>query len=152
MQRLRPFGVPRLLTDTFLEGSPYTYLRPEVQPGFRFGINQPARIAAYIGEIEHREANVDQVRAVGSLGSVPLAVLASTKFTDFYRDPIQANLPPRLVELIEKTAWEAKLDMSQLSTNSTIAPVERSGHYIQFDRPDAVIHIVQQIVESLQGH
>jgi pimeloyl-ACP methyl ester carboxylesterase len=151
MQALRPFGIPRLLTDTFLEGSLYTYLRPEVQPAFQFGINQPARIATYIAEGEHREANVAQVRAVGSLGSVPLAVLASTKFTDFYRDPLPADLPPRLVELIQKTAWEAKVDMSRLSTNSTITPVERSGHYIQFDRPDAVIQAVQHMVQSFQG-
>jgi hypothetical protein len=71
MRALRPFGVPRLFTDTFLQGSPYAYVRPEVQPAFRFGMNQPARIATSIAETEHRQANVDQVRAVGSLGSVP---------------------------------------------------------------------------------
>jgi hypothetical protein len=41
--------------------------------------------------------------------------------------------------------------MSRLSTNSTITPVERSGHYIQFDRPDAVIQAVQHMVQSVQG-
>jgi hypothetical protein len=55
------------------------------------------------------------------------------------------------VELIQKTAWEAEVDMSHLSTIGTIAPVERSGHYIQFDRPDAVIAAVQTMVNSLQG-
>jgi pimeloyl-ACP methyl ester carboxylesterase len=42
MQTLRPFGVPRMLTETFLEGSPYTYLPADTQPAFRFGINQAA--------------------------------------------------------------------------------------------------------------
>jgi pimeloyl-ACP methyl ester carboxylesterase len=147
MRALRPFGVPRLLTNTLLQGSPYAYVPPELQPAFRFGLNQPARIATSMAEAAYREANVDQVRAIGSLGSVPLAVLASTKLTTFYRDPLQANLSPRLVELIQKTAWEAEVDMSHLSTNSTIAPVERSGHYIQFDRSDAVIAAVRQMVE-----
>jgi pimeloyl-ACP methyl ester carboxylesterase len=150
MRRLRPFGVPRLLVDTLLQNSPYHYLNVETQPAFRFGMNQPARIATSIAEIEQRQTNVDQMRAIPSLGNVPLAVLASTKFTAFYHDPIQANLPPRLVELIQKTAWGAKVDMSRLSTNSTITPIERSGHYIQFDRPDAVISAVQTMIESLQ--
>jgi pimeloyl-ACP methyl ester carboxylesterase len=149
MRRLRPFGVPRLLTDTFLAGSAYTYVPPEQQPAFRFGMNQPARLATYAAEEEHREANVGQVRAIGSLGDVPLIVLASTKLTTFYADPLQANLPPRLVELIQKTAWEAQVDMSRLSTNSTVAPVERSGHFIQFDRPDAVVDAVRTMVEPL---
>jgi hypothetical protein len=56
------------------------------------------------------------------------------------------------VELIQKTAWEAKVDLSRLSANSTITSVERSGHYIQFDRPDAVIEMVQHMVASLKGH
>jgi len=55
------------------------------------------------------------------------------------------------VELIQKTAWEAKVDMSRLSANSLITLIERSGHYIQFDRPDAVIDAVQTMVESIQG-
>jgi pimeloyl-ACP methyl ester carboxylesterase len=151
MQRLRPFGVPRLLTDSLLQGSPYPYLSADVQPALRFGMNQRGRLATSMAEDEHRQANVDRVRAVRSLGSVPLAVLASAKMTLFYQDRRPANLPPRLVELIEKTAWESKADMAHLSSNSTITGVERSGHYIQFDRPDAVIEAVLHMVQSLPG-
>jgi hypothetical protein len=53
--------------------------------------------------------------------------------------------------LVQKSLWEAEVDMSRLSSNRTIMPVERSGHYIQFDRPDSVIHVVQQMVDSLTG-
>jgi hypothetical protein len=151
MQALRPFGVPRLLTDMLLQGSPYEYVSAEVQPAFRFGMNGRARLATTIAETEQRQANVDRVRAIPSLGSLPLAVLASTKITTFYRDPLPSELPPRLLELIQKTAWEAEHDMSRLSSNSTSAPAERSGHFIQFDRPDAVIQAVQHMVRSLQG-
>lgn len=152
MRRLRPFGVPRLLTDTFLEGSVYSYLRSDVQPAFRFGINQPARLATFAAEIDQREANIGLIRTIESLGDLPLNVLASIKFTDFYRDPLSTDLPPRLQELVYKSIWEAKVDMSRLSTNSTLTPVERSGHNVQFDRPDVVIAAVRQMVESLQGH
>lgn len=86
-----------------------------------------------------------------ALGDLPLAVLASTKMTTFYRDPLQADLPPRLVKLIQETAWQAEVDMSHLSTSSTVTPVERSGQYIQFDRPDAVAAAVRQMVEALQS-
>jgi pimeloyl-ACP methyl ester carboxylesterase len=151
MRRLRPFGIPRLLTDVLLQGSPYEYVSAEVQPAFQFGMNQRGRLATHIAETEHRQANIDRVRALESFGSMPLAVLASTKMTLFYKDARPANLPPRLVELIEKTAWEAKLDMSRLSANSTMTPIERSGHFIQFDRADSVIQAVQQMVETVQS-
>jgi pimeloyl-ACP methyl ester carboxylesterase len=151
MQTLRPFGVPRMLTNTFLEGSQYHYLSTTVQPAFQFGMNQRARLATYIGETEQRQTSIDQVRAIQSLGSLPLTVPTSTKFGSFYRDPLPAEPSGRLLELVQKTVWEAELDLSRLSSNSTIAPAERSGHYIQFDRPDAVIQAVQRMVESLES-
>jgi len=55
------------------------------------------------------------------------------------------------LELLQKSLWEAEVDMLRLSSNSTITPVERGGHFIQFDRPDAVIRAVQTMVESLRG-
>ena len=109
-------------------------------------MNQPARLATTRAETEQREANMARVRAIPSFGNMPLTVLTSTKFGSFYRDPLPAELSGRLLELIQKTLWESELDMSRLSTNSTITPVERSGHYIQFDRPDAVIQAVQTMV------
>jgi pimeloyl-ACP methyl ester carboxylesterase len=151
LRMLRPFGVPRLLTDTLLEGSVYPYLRPDVQPAFPFGMNQRARLATYMAEIEQRDANIGQVRAIGSLANVPLSVLTSTKFTDLYRDPLAADLPPRLQELVDKSIWEAKVDMSRVSSTSTITPVERSGHYVQFDRPDAVVDAVRTMLASLHS-
>jgi len=151
MQVLRPFGIPRFLTDTLLQGSQYDHLNAAVQPAFRFGMNQPARLATNSAEIEQRQTSIDQVRAIQSLGTIPLAVITSTKLASFYSDPLPAELSPRLLELVQKTIWEAEVEMSRLSTNSTITPVERSGHYIQFDRPDAVIHSVQTMVESIQG-
>ena len=72
-----------MLTETFLEGSPYAYLPADQQPAFRFGMNQPARLATTIAETEQRQATIDRVRAIPSLGSLPLAVLTSTKFTNF---------------------------------------------------------------------
>jgi pimeloyl-ACP methyl ester carboxylesterase len=124
---------------------------PALQPAYRFGVNQRARLATTLAETAQRQATIDRARAVGSLGDMPLALLTSTKLTSFYRDPLPADLPPRLVELIQRTARGAAVDMARLSTNSTIAPVEQSGHFIQFDRPDAVIRAVQTTVEEMRG-
>ena len=151
MQALRPFGVPRLLTDTLLQGSVYQHVRAEAQPAFRFGMNGRARLATYVAETEQRQNSIAQVRAIASLGSIPLAVLTSTKLASFYTDPLPAQPSGRLLELVQKSVWGAEVELSRLSANSTVAPIERSGHYIQFDRPDAVIHAVQHMVESLQG-
>jgi pimeloyl-ACP methyl ester carboxylesterase len=151
MQALRPFGVPRLLTDTLLQGSQYHYLNAAVQPAFRFGMNGSARLATNSAEAKQRQTSIDQVRAIPSLGNIPLAVITSTKLASFYSDPLPAELSGRLLELVQQSVWGAEVEMSRLSTNSTIAPIERSGHYIQFDRPDAIIHTVQRMVESIQG-
>jgi pimeloyl-ACP methyl ester carboxylesterase len=151
MQALRPFGIPRLLTDMLLQGSQYHYLNAAVQPAFRFGMNGRARLATNSAETKQRQTSIDQVRAIPSLGAIPLAVITSTKLASFYSDPLPAEPSGRLLELVQKTVWEAELDLSRLSANSTVAPVERSGHYIQFDRPDAVIHAVQTMVGSFQG-
>jgi pimeloyl-ACP methyl ester carboxylesterase len=150
MRTLRPFGVSRLLADTMMQGSPYQYLSPEVQPAYQFGINQPARLATYIAETDQGHISTDQVHRVKTLGNIPLASITSTKFASFYDLPAQTGIPPRLLELSLKTLWLAEVEMSNLSSNSTIEPVERSGHYIQFDRPDAVIQVIQKMVKSLQ--
>jgi pimeloyl-ACP methyl ester carboxylesterase len=150
MQTLRPFGVPRLLTSALLEGSSYDYVGAGQQPAYRFGMNQPAQLATTSAEAAQRESNMARVRAIQSLGSLPLTVLTSTKFASFYRDPLPAQPSGRLLELIQKSLWEAELEMSRMSSNSTILRVERSGHFIQFDRPDAVIQAVHAMVEAVQ--
>ena len=150
MQALRPFGVPRLLIDTLLQGSQYQHLRAEAQPAFRFGTNQPARLATNSAETEQRQTSIDQVRAIQSLGNMPLTVLTSTKLASFYSDPVPEELSGRLLELVQKTVWEAEVEMSLLSSKGTITRVERSGHFIQFDRPDVVRDAVQHMVASLQ--
>jgi pimeloyl-ACP methyl ester carboxylesterase len=151
LQILRPFGVVRLLTDSLLEGSSYDYLRAEDQPGYRFAMNQPARLATASAETAQRERTMERVRAIPSLGSLPLTVLTSTKLGLFYRDPPPAEPSGRLLELLQMMLWASEVEMAQLSTNSTISAIERSGHFIQFDRPDAVISAVQAMVEAVQG-
>jgi hypothetical protein len=114
-------------------------------------VNQRARLATNSAETKQRQASIDHVRAIPSLGTIPLAVLTSTKLASFYSDALPAEPSPRLLELVQKSVWEAQVELTRLSANSTITPVERSGHYIQFDRPDIVIQAVQQMVESVHG-
>jgi hypothetical protein len=114
-------------------------------------MNGRARLATNSAETEQRQTSIDQIRAIPSLGSIPLAVLTSMKLASFYSDVLPADPSSRLLELVQKSVWEAQVEMSRLSANSTIAPVERSGYYIQFDRPDVVIQAVQHMVASVHG-
>ncbi len=149
VQALRPFGVARLLSHELLEGTAYDYLSDDAQPAYAFGLRQGSHLATLMAEAEQRLNSVEQVRAVKSLGNTPLAILTSTKMGNFYSDPQPTDLPPRLLELGLKTLWEAQADMAGLSSSGTIEPVERSGHYIQFDRPDAVIGAIRFMVNQV---
>src|SRR5690348_17515752 len=59
-------------------------------------IYQPARLATNSAETEQRQASIDQVRAIQSLGSMPLTVLTSTKLASFYSDPLPDRKSTRL--------------------------------------------------------
>jgi pimeloyl-ACP methyl ester carboxylesterase len=48
--------------------------------------------------------------------------------------------------------WQAlQADQAGLVANSRHVAAERSGHYIQQDRPDLVIDAVRQVVEAVRN-
>lgn len=147
VQALRPFGVARLLSNELMEGTPYDFMSDEVQPAYASGLRRSSHLATLLAEAEQRLTSVEQVRAVRSLGNMPLAIITSTRLANFYSEPVPADMSPRLHELGLKKLWMAETDMARLSSNGTIEPVERSGYYIQFDRPDAVIGTIRFMVE-----
>jgi pimeloyl-ACP methyl ester carboxylesterase len=151
MHRLRPFGVPRLLADGLLEASVYRHLQPAARAAYLARFNNGTFFDALVAESEARPENIAQVRRMAPLGDVPLHVLASSTFTAFYGDPLPATMPPRLVALSQKMLWELEVATSRLAPRGTIERVERSGHYIPIDRPDAVTAAVARTVASLRG-
>jgi pimeloyl-ACP methyl ester carboxylesterase len=85
-----------------------------------------------------------QVRAVKSLGSLPLAVLIAV-------DPSKSNwgdLPPELAASFDKIGWDLLKEYAKLSTDSSLILAERSGHYIQNDEPQLVIDAILGLVDK----
>ena len=87
-------------------------------------------------------ASGEQLRAIGSLGDLPMAVLVSGVF--LLEAPIGPEAGPRLHEI-----WQGlQRDLAGLSTGSAYRVVETSGHFIQRDRPDVVAEAVREVVEA----
>jgi len=91
------------------------------------------------------EASSAQVRALGSLGELPLVVLT--------RSP-RANplgLPPELNATVEGVWLELQNELVGLSSNSTHRVAARAGHNIQRDEPQAVVDAILKIVDEARA-
>jgi pimeloyl-ACP methyl ester carboxylesterase len=151
IQVLQPFGVARLFTDSFLETSVYGRLSSALQPAYRAGINRAAYLSTLSAEMERRATSVDQVRGAGGLGDLPTVVLGSSKPTAFYADALSPELSGRMLELALKMLAGTRQSIARLSSNGRVEAVAQSGHYIQFDRPDAVISTIEKMLAGQSG-
>lgn len=90
---------------------------------------------------EHLDAATGMAEAaqITSLGSVPLAVLVAS---DHPRPGLAAAEDDRLAGVLSTGAerWAALSPLGQVTT------VANSGHYIQVDQPDVVIHAVEALL------
>ncbi len=127
-----PFGIPRLLG--LCDENP---VARAVECNFHTAWEGVKEMKAF------RES-ATEVAASGSLGDVPLVVLSHDP------DKPSAELPADLVKPTND-AWEKmQEEMAHLSTRGTQAIVKGSAHYIQMDRPDAVIDAVRAVVNQAQ--
>lgn len=93
------------------------------------------------------EASAAEVAAIGDLGDLPLVVLEAG-------DQDEDEAPPGISQATvdEVNAVTSSLspllqrDLARLSTDSTYIVVEDSGHFIQLDRPDAVVDAISSVV------
>jgi DNA-directed RNA polymerase specialized sigma24 family protein len=86
-----------------------------------------------------------QVRAAtADLGERPLVVLTAG-------DPAAwPGLPPDLTVARQALQVELQGALAHLSTRGRHVVVERSGSFIQFDQPQAVVEAVRAVVEAVQ--
>jgi pimeloyl-ACP methyl ester carboxylesterase len=88
-------------------------------------------------------ASGEQLRAIHSLGDLPVVVLASGVF--LREAPTKPEAGPRLHEM-----WQdLQRDLADLSSNSAYSVVESSGHFIQRDRPKVVVDAIRRILDSV---
>ena len=87
-------------------------------------------------------ASGEQLRAIRSLGDLPVVVLASGVF--LREAPTRPEAGQRLHEI-----WQdLQRELASLSSSSVYSVVESSGHFIQRDQPEVVIYAIRWVLES----
>jgi pimeloyl-ACP methyl ester carboxylesterase len=89
--------------------------------------------------------SVEQVRATGPFGDLPLVVLS--------RDPelVEGWLPLEIEQDVNAVWQTLQADLATLSTNSTHTIVEGAGHGIHLDQPRVVIDAIRAMIEQISG-
>jgi pimeloyl-ACP methyl ester carboxylesterase len=88
------------------------------------------------------DASAAQVRAAGSLGAMPLEVLAHG------RSELSDDFPPDLAAKFLQTWHGMQKELAGLSSNSTYIVAAESGHDIQNEQPDLVIDSIRRVVAA----
>jgi pimeloyl-ACP methyl ester carboxylesterase len=102
------------------------------------GWREPASNPENVDFVGSRE----QLRTIHSLGDLPVVVLVSGVF--LRETPTRAEAGPRLHEM-----WQdLQRDLANLSSNSAYSVVESSGHFIQRDRPEAVVDAIRRVLHG----
>lgn len=84
----------------------------------------------------------EQLRAIHTLGDLPVVVLASEVF--LREAPTRPEAGPRLHEIWQDLQGE----LAGLSSNSVCSVVESSGHFIQRDRPEVVVDAIRRVLND----
>jgi pimeloyl-ACP methyl ester carboxylesterase len=85
--------------------------------------------------------SAEEARKLGSLGDLPLVVVA--------RDPNRNRDPDGPALNDGQQRWhEHQKKMAQLSSNSTFIVAEGSGHGVPTQRPDIVVEAIRKVLEQ----
>lgn len=86
-----------------------------------------------------------QVRTGGSLGDLPLVVVARAKHVAW------PGFPPALSAAMEQAWQEMQVDLASLSSEGRLVLAEQSGHYIQQDQPELLVGEILAMVRQVCG-
>jgi len=137
-----PFGLPRLFSPLFLSTNPVFARDSRYPPVYRAIIARTNHVLTFRHEHMSFEQSLSEVRAEKKLlGDLPLTVVTASQ-------PYQtAGLSQAQAEwlLHQKTLQK---ELAQRSTSGKQIIVDNSSHFIQYDRPEVVIDVVREVVES----
>ena len=106
-----------------------------------------------VAEYAEFETSASQVADNGSLGDIPLVVLAHGQSLDtvFPAEVLESlGLTPEEIERYEEIWRGLQEDHLSRSTDSSLVVAENSPHYIYREEPELVVTAVQDLVEAAQ--
>lgn len=105
-------------------------------------------------EYERLATSLDEAAAVGSLGDLPLAVVAHGQTLDVVVPAAVLDafgITPDVIERYE-TIWRGlQEDLATLSTASTFVVAESATHYVYLDEPAVVVDAIAALVEQVRA-
>lgn len=125
-------------------GVPLRQLPPDVAS--TVNAYMPRSVPALLAESEAQDASMWQAREADALDSLPLVVLTAGRDPDVFPPGVTSALRARFRPL-----WiELQEELATLSTNADHRVIENSGHFIQFDAPEAVTKAVTDVVTAVR--
>jgi len=88
------------------------------------------------------DSSGDQVRAVTSLGDLPLVVLVNSSTADQ-----RGDIPRDVIAQLDQTKIDMQREYAALSTSGSLVLVEDTSHFIQNDQPQVVIGAILRVLE-----
>ncbi len=137
-------GLPRVLSGVLSpdEDSPIAPLREAYTP---------SSLPAMLDELESLETTLDQGGALRTLGDRPIVVLTGSK--PYPKEILAAQEMTEAEGRAQMAKWiDLHRDEARWSTRSTHEILPDAGHYVQIDRPDAVIHAVNAVVDQVRSN
>jgi pimeloyl-ACP methyl ester carboxylesterase len=137
-------GLPRALSGVLSpdEDSPIAPLREAYTP---------SSLPAMLDELESLETTLDQGGALRTLGDRPIVVLTGSK--PYPKEILAAQEMTEAEGRAQMAKWlDLHRDEARWSTRSTHEILPDAGHYVQIDRPDAVINAVNAVVDQLRSN
>ena len=114
---------------------------------------QPTSLNTTVAEYDALESSMTQVAENGSLGDIPLIVLAQGLGLDAVL-PAEAleslGLTPEVLARYDEIWRGLQEDHVTRSTDGTLVVAENSTHYIYFDEPDVVVTAIEDLVTAAQ--
>jgi pimeloyl-ACP methyl ester carboxylesterase len=125
-------GVSRLLTPA----------KNELEQEINYLSWQTKTINTIFSEAKFYDESADKIRATGRLGDRPLIVLTGKIDEGAFESPADRAAVQKM--------WfdELQKGMAGLSSNGKQIIVPDAGHFIQFDKPDAVVSAVREVWEQ----
>ena len=125
-----------ILEDVRQEIKKYPLAVQSLFDTFKSFCYRPHYWATASSELANIEESLKEIRAVSSLGNLPLIVLS------------QGSKDPKISDERVQRWSSLQLELTKLSSNSQRIVAEDSGHLIQLDQPELVVDAVQQIVQA----